>query len=39
MKMKADEGSFRARTIDRLPELLKIIAEEREKIPPMVLIP
>ena len=33
MKVRVDEGSMRARQLDRLPELLKIIAEEEAKLP------
>ena len=33
MKIRADEGSLKRQTLDRLPELLKIIAEEEAKLP------
>lgn len=32
LKIRADEGSLRKRMFDRLPELLKIVAEEEMKL-------
>jgi hypothetical protein len=32
LKIRADEGALRLRTLDRLPELLKIVAEEEAKL-------
>lgn len=37
MKARADEGSFKRQAVDRLSELLEIIASEEKKIPPKII--
>jgi hypothetical protein len=32
LKIRADEGALRLKAYDRLPELLKIVAEEEAKL-------